>query len=205
MMHITRGQRDWFELMERLEARGEVSALVEIARLIRNELPHRQGASPCVAHEDLVQDVLIVLIRAWRAHRIREPERFPGFVRTLANRRLVDSLGRERRACALSGSQASDLDIATAASSRMKSSELTLDASRAIAKLDLPSRRALEAVYRDGWTYEEAARHLCVPLGTLKRRITRALRVLRANLAEPGVLSLVEGEGEGDDVHRLAS
>jgi RNA polymerase sigma-70 factor, ECF subfamily len=203
MMQNASSQRDWFEVMERMDAGGEISALVEIERLIRNQLLRRRGAWSFVSHEDLVQDVLIDLVRAWRSHRIREPERFPGFVRTLANRRLVDALGRERRVWALSSSQGSGLDLETFAPSGMEVSDLALDARRAIGKLDFPSRCALEAVYRDGWTYEEAARRLGLPLGTFKRRIARALRVLRANLAGLGFMAVADGD-EGQ-ANRLAS
>lgn len=203
MMDNGRSQRDWFDLMDRLDARGDAGALGEIEGLVRNQLRFRHRTLPCVTHEDLVQDVLIDLIRAWRSRRIREPERFAGFVRTLACRRLFDSLGRERRACALNGSQGLHLELEMIEIFGSDSSERKLDADRAIAKLAPESRRALEAVYRDGCTYKEAARRLGVPLGTLKRTLTRALGAVRASLAEPD--AKVFAHAEAQQIDRLAS
>jgi RNA polymerase sigma factor (sigma-70 family) len=177
-----RSQRNWFEIMERLDAQGDAGALHEIETLVENQLRSRGNTPPWVMHEDLIQDVLIDLLRAWRSRSIREPERFAGFVRTLACRRLADAFGREHRACALDRQHAPGFDVAAIATAGLGPSQLKLDARRALAKLDRATLRALEAVYGEGWTYEEAASLLRVPLGTLKRRLTCALRQLREDL-----------------------
>ena len=182
MLRASYCRRDWFEVMGRLD-RGDAGAVREIEHLIGNQLGQMWKRPTALAQEDVIQDVLCDLIRAWRARRIREPERFPGFVRTLACRRLADAFGRERRACALDRVQATAADEGDMSIPSLALSEAGIDARRAIAKLDGVARTTLEAVYGFGCTYEEASSALGVPLGTLKRRITCAVRELRDSLA----------------------
>ena len=56
---------------------------------------------------------------------------------------------------------------------------------QALAKLPEDQRRPLVLAYFGGFTYEEAARRLAVPVGTLKSRIRAALGQLRALLEHP--------------------
>ena len=56
---------------------------------------------------------------------------------------------------------------------------------QALARLPEEQRRPLVLAYFGGFTYEEAARSLAVPVGTLKSRIRAALRQLRALLEHP--------------------
>jgi len=56
---------------------------------------------------------------------------------------------------------------------------------QALARLPEDQRRPLVLAYFGGFTYEEAARSLAVPVGTLKSRIRAALRQLRALLEHP--------------------
>jgi RNA polymerase sigma-70 factor (ECF subfamily) len=56
---------------------------------------------------------------------------------------------------------------------------------QALARLPEDQRRPLVLAYFGGFTYEEAARRLAVPVGTLKSRIRAALGQLRAQLEHP--------------------
>jgi len=56
---------------------------------------------------------------------------------------------------------------------------------QALARLPEDQRRPLVLAYFGGFTYEEAARRLAVPVGTLKSRIRAALGQLRALLENP--------------------
>ena len=56
---------------------------------------------------------------------------------------------------------------------------------QALARLPEDQRRPLVLAYFGGFTYEEAARRLAVPVGTLKSRIRSALEKLRALLEHP--------------------
>ena len=59
---------------------------------------------------------------------------------------------------------------------------LTLDA--ALATLDLPFREALILIHSQGLTYNEAAEVLGEPAGTVKWRVSEALKSVRRQLAE---------------------
>ncbi len=61
-------------------------------------------------------------------------------------------------------------------------SVLTLSLSKALGKLSPQQRKPLELAYFGGLTYEEAAEHLGVPLGTLKSRIRSSLSLMREYL-----------------------
>jgi RNA polymerase sigma factor (sigma-70 family) len=61
---------------------------------------------------------------------------------------------------------------------------------RAIVSALLPERRVLiEMVYFEGYTHEEVAESLKVPLGTVKSRIRKSLQELRLIFADP-ILSM---------------
>jgi len=78
-------------------------------------------------------------------------------------RELVDLAGRGRRP------QAVRLDL---------DDRLTVE--EALARLSVDQRRVLKLIYRDGLTFAEAARALCMPVGTVKSRVHTALSALRA-------------------------
>jgi RNA polymerase sigma factor (sigma-70 family) len=55
----------------------------------------------------------------------------------------------------------------------------TIDLKSIVEKL-LPERKQLiELVYYEGYTHEQASEHLCIPLGTVKSRIRKAIQELR--------------------------
>ncbi|KFA91226.1 RNA polymerase sigma factor [Archangium violaceum] len=62
--------------------------------------------------------------------------------------------------------------------------ELSMSLERALEGLSPEQRQAVELAVLGGYTHEEAATELSVPLGTLKSRIRMALRHMRALLTE---------------------
>ena len=57
-----------------------------------------------------------------------------------------------------------------------------IDASNLLGKLELHQREVLDLVYLQGYTQQQAADALSIPLGTVKTRIRLALQVLRKEL-----------------------
>ena len=55
-----------------------------------------------------------------------------------------------------------------------------LTVEEALARLSADQQRVLGLIYRDGLTFAEAARALCMPIGTVKSRVHTALSTLRA-------------------------
>ncbi len=131
--------------------------------------------------EDITHEVLINLIKAVRRGVIREPSAFINFVGTTTRRVLLDWIDRERRA-AESGHRWKELY----ADVERGDPGLTLDLERALKDLPVELRRVVEAIYLQGHSYEEAAKLLGIPLGTLKRRLTRARKEMRKKMGKNG-------------------
>jgi RNA polymerase sigma-70 factor, ECF subfamily len=60
--------------------------------------------------------------------------------------------------------------------------DVRLDLDRALGALPELQRRVVEAIFMRGYSYEEAAELVAVPLGTLKRAQTRGLAQLRQHM-----------------------
>ena len=69
---------------------------------------------------------------------------------------------------------------------------------RALGQLDAASLDVLLLVAGPGLSYEEVARTLDIPVGTVRSRLSRARRLLRLHLGEPGYH--LEGHGPDDRV-----
>jgi len=67
-------------------------------------------------------------------------------------------------------------------SPRSADPDVRLDLDGALGSLPTLQRRVLEAIFLCGYTYEEAADVVQVPLGTLKRAQTRGLAHLRQHM-----------------------
>jgi RNA polymerase sigma-70 factor (ECF subfamily) len=141
--------------------------------------------------DDFVQDVLIALIQ----HRpeSREPGAIVRHIQTTCYRRYIDEIrrvrGRKRRTKGdeesssgwrrnVSLEAASEEDL----SEQFWSRQMDLDVRTALESLEERKRRVLEAVYLAGFTYDEAAAHLSIPLGTLKGLLREGLKELRQSI-----------------------
>ncbi len=100
-----------------------------------------------------------------------------GWLYTITRNRLVDHW-RRRQAIPMAGE---DLDKMLATPIQ-DNAELVLSLNRALECLSVEQRRAVHMAYFGGYTYEETARALELPVGTLKSRIRTALGVLRSRL-----------------------
>ena len=55
----------------------------------------------------------------------------------------------------------------------------TLDLKEIVGKLRPEKRQLIQLLYFEGYTHEEASEYLCLPLGTVKSRVRKALSELR--------------------------
>ena len=174
---------NWFEVMRRFES-GDATACDQLSTLVREKLSRMRRRGRLDNTDDVEQETLICLLRAWRRGCIREERCFEGFVWKLAERRLADAWNRQRRPgapdCLGDPELALDREAALAEGARR---EDVLDLTRALERLDHAQQRALRAIYLEGQTYLEAAQILGLPLGTFKRRLGDGLKRVRAALA----------------------
>jgi RNA polymerase sigma-70 factor, ECF subfamily len=139
--------------------------LAYVRQLSRN----RDGA------EDVVQEVFVAV---WRRAASFRPDRGDpaGWLYTITRNKLVDLWRRQ-------GENATALDeMSEPAEPFQERGDLRLTMHQALARVDPQQRRAIEMAYFGGFTYEETAQRLDLPVGTLKSRIRSGLKSLRAVL-----------------------
>jgi RNA polymerase sigma-70 factor (ECF subfamily) len=149
-------------------ARVSIGRLYAVARLILRD-PHRA--------EDATQEALVV---AWRdLSGLRDPDRFDAWLRRLLVRVCYREADRGRRRWAIETeiheTPAVGVDPALDLADR---DELE----RGFRRLDLDQRTVIVLHYYLGLSLDEAAETLGVPPGTVRSRLHRATRTLRAAL-----------------------
>ncbi len=142
--------------------------LAYVRQLSRN----REGA------EDVVQEVFVTV---WRRAASFRPERGDpaGWLYTVTRNKLVDLWRRHGDAAAGLDGVEPPSEPATVARER---GDLRLTMHQALARVAPEQRRAIEMAYFGGFTYEETAQRLDLPVGTLKSRIRSGLKSLRSVL-----------------------
>ena len=129
--------------------------------------------------EDVVQEVFVTV---WRRAASFRPERGDpaGWLFTVTRNKLVDLWRRrgEPAAAALDGLEV----LSEPGVSVSERGDLRLTMHQALARVAPDQRRAIEMAYFGGFTYEETAQRLDLPVGTLKSRIRSGLKSLRVVL-----------------------
>jgi len=135
-----------------------------------------------VLAQEVTQDVFLAI---WRGAREFDPAR--GSARTwilsVAHHKSVDAVRRLRRTptVPLSDTVPSDADVIEAAQARVDAGHVR----RALEALSIEQRAAIVLAYYGGYTQQEIAQRLGVPLGTIKTRIRDGLLRLRTVLSAP--------------------
>jgi RNA polymerase sigma-70 factor, ECF subfamily len=165
------GDRDAFEMIIRSSSRN----LFAIAYGI---LQNREEA------EDVVQDTLV---KAWKSRwRVRDPEKFPAWISTIARHRARD-LARRRRPEPLPHDfeAAETVEVATATASAGLDSEVHA----ALAQLPELHRMAVTLRYFEELDYATIEQTLGLTNGALRGILGRALGVMRRRL-KPALASI---------------
>lgn len=165
------GDRDAFEMIIRTHSR----ALFAIAYGV---LQNREEA------EDVVQDALI---KAWKSRwRVRHPEKFPAWLRTITRYRARD-IAKRRRTIPLSDEMAESLE--QEASTVSTATLLDRDVQSALATLPVLHRTALALRYFEELDYKSIEALLGLTDGALRGILGRALASMRKQL-KPTLASL---------------
>lgn len=125
--------------------------------------------------EDVVQEVFVVV---WRRAASFRPDRgdTAGWLYTITRNKLVDHWRRQDATVELDG--ADDRRLAGVEDG----GDLRLTVRQTLSHVAPDQRRAIEMAYFGGLTYEETAKRLDLPVGTLKSRIRSGLKALRTLL-----------------------
>ncbi len=157
--------------------RGAFDALVRLHQSRLRGFLRRLARGDHALADDVAQDAFL---EAWRKiAQFRGEGRFSAWLMQIAYSRFLMSV-RTRKLEPLEGEHESaspNPEAATAA---------RLDLEAAMAQLALPERATLTACYALGYSHEETAAMLAMPLGTVKSHILRGREKLRRWL-EPGI------------------
>lgn len=149
-------------------ARVSIGRLYAVARLILRD-PHRA--------EDATQEALVV---AWRdLSALRDPDRFDAWLRRLLVRVCYREADRGRRRWAI---ETEIREAPTVGADPALELAHRDELERGFRRLDLDQRTVIVLHYYLGLSLDEAAETLGVPPGTVRSRLHRATRVLRAAL-----------------------
>lgn len=167
------GDRDAFETI----IRGSSHALFAIAYGV---LQDRAEA------EDVVQDAFV---KAWRSRsRVRDPEKFPAWLATIARNRARDA-GRKRRTVSLTDELNDAPDPSDHGGSLTGYDDVSSEVHAALATLPEAHRVALALRYFDALDYATIEQTLGLTNGALRGILGRALQTMRKRL-QPALASL---------------
>jgi RNA polymerase sigma-70 factor (ECF subfamily) len=176
---------EWGPVVDRALA-GDRSAYARLARLVTGHLAHWRAYDFRPDWDDMVQDVLVSVVGAYREGRLDAPGALPAYVRQATRFKFIDRIRAARR-------QAPDTDPVAvsdnpgpaaapwppASSIGAEATELRLLLARAVEALPERERLAVLEVHVRGRTYDEAAEATGIPLGSLKRALRTGLARLR--------------------------
>jgi RNA polymerase sigma-70 factor (ECF subfamily) len=164
------GDRDAFGQL----AAGEIGRLLVIARLVLRD--------PDLA-EDAVQEALV---RCWRQlPKLRDVDRFDGWLYRILMRAAADEFGRRRRFEASVQNVVTEPRVADAAAHIADRDQLE----QGFRRLSLDHRAIVVLHHYVGLALPEAAAALGIPPGTAKSRYHYAMSALRASLDADGRLA----------------
>lgn len=166
-------------LVVNLATRGDREAFTELVRRrqpwLRNFL--RRLCSDSHFSDDLAQ---AVFLKAWRTIRqLKDPERFGGWIRTIATREWIDH--QRKRGTRWDLTYDDELQEAPPTT---EATAIDLDA--ALATLPEPVRLCIVLSYHDGLSHREIAAVTELPEGTVKSYIRRGGKKLQSLLAVYG-------------------
>jgi RNA polymerase sigma-70 factor (ECF subfamily) len=168
------GDRDAFELVIRASSR----TLFAIAYGV---LQDRAEA------EDVVQDAFV---KAWKSRwRVRDPDKFPAWLATIARHRARD-VARRRRSVASEDELGETPDPATSEQAgQARAAEMNGHVHAALAELPETHRVALSLRYFDALDYATIEQTLGLTNGAVRGILGRALQTMRKRL-QPALASL---------------
>jgi RNA polymerase sigma-70 factor (ECF subfamily) len=179
------GEEDWGRLVE-LTVAGDRRAYGMLVRLVTGHLAHWRAYDFSADWDDIVQEVVLSVIRAHAAGKLAAPGAVRAYARQATRFKFIDRIRMSKR-------QATGIDPETAGSQAEASwppsssveetaIEMRISIWRAIEALPERERLAVVEVHAHGRTYDEAAEATGIPLGSLKRALRTGLATLRERL-----------------------
>lgn len=184
----------WADTLERL-AEGDLAAFDRVTRVVTRYLASLGAYAMRDSWDDLVQEVLIALLRS--PPRASETGAIVRHIQTTTYRKYIDAVrsvrGRRRTPAPAAGGEAAEeptqgwrsfvpLDAAGDPPAPGEAPQPEVALHGALDALDPRERQAVECRYVLGCSNDEGAQRLEVSLATYKRLVSRALSGLRDRL-----------------------
>ncbi|HVG24803.1 MAG TPA: sigma-70 family RNA polymerase sigma factor [Thermoanaerobaculia bacterium] len=132
--------------------------------------------------EEVAQDAFVRLYR--NAAKYKQQERLGPYLFRIATNLIVTEIRREKRwSLLLPRLNASTRQSEPAPDTNLLTSEIQRQVSHAIEQLPVQYRAPLVLFEIEEWSYDDIAKALDIPCGTVKSRISRARDMLRRHLA----------------------
>ncbi len=166
---------DDIALMERIRGGDERAFALLVERYQRPLLNFfaRMGASN--HDDDLAQETFV---RLWKYRMKYQPTaKFTTFLYTLARHAWLDHARRQGRFAGFFARYAEE--VPTSTDGGLRALRKDMDIQTALDALPLRQREVLVLAVHQGQTYEEIARELSIPVGTVKSRVFNALASLQ--------------------------
>jgi RNA polymerase sigma-70 factor (ECF subfamily) len=179
--------QNWHPIVERALA-GDRSAYAMLARLVTGHLAHWRAYDFRADWDDIVQEVLISVVRAHREGRLDPQGALQAYVRQATRFKFIDRIrATKRRAIDKDPADSVDRGEADAywppgSPVGAEAAEIRITLARAVEALPDRERQAVYEIHVRGRTYEEAAEVTGIPLGSLKRALRTGLAELREKL-----------------------
>lgn len=172
---------DWTVVLDRLLA-GDSLACLQVDRHVTGLLRQLRAYDFRDEWDDLRQEVLIAILANARAGRLRDPQAFLAYVRSITRNKVIDRV-KQRIRHKEKDTLAWDDETARAFATPPPDADAAA-LRTAVDELPAEQRRVLDGVFVQGRTYQEVSDDTGIPLGTMKRRLRDALRELRRRLAD---------------------
>jgi RNA polymerase sigma factor (sigma-70 family) len=181
---MSRPTEDWQLVLEGFE-KNDALAIAKVTDVIVGYLHRFRAHDRRSSWDDLIQDVLMALLRTVRRDGLRDPAAFVAYTGTVTRNTLTNfATRRDRKDRNLPWSDelanaSQDNDHREAPSRR---SEVAIDIERALHDLEPRCREVVANIYLEGFSYAETATRLSISLAAVKREQIKGLKVLRERL-----------------------
>jgi RNA polymerase sigma-70 factor (ECF subfamily) len=134
--------------------------------------------------QELTQEVFVQAMQ--RLHQLREPERFGGWLRSIANRMAINRVARRKPVVTTDPAVVEAACVAnTTPLDEVLQRERAARLRAGLRRLREMDRETLEAFYMKGHSLREMSLQFDSPIGTIKRRLHVARKRLAKELAAP--------------------
>ena len=169
--------RDWMAQATAGDADAYQRLMSELGNAVDAYLRARFGPAPFV--EDCVQESLLAVHRARDSYDPRRP--FRAWLFAIVRHKAIDQLRRQETRSRL---EARGSEVAADGLAAPVDPSAPLDVTTLLERLEPKYRQALELTKLEGHSLEEAGQRAGVSASAMKTRVHRAIRAIRAVLAE---------------------